>query len=154
MSITNILSTLEKMATLHAYLYELTVRKEDIVKENKLEDLQELTLEEKKYAKAIAQLEQQRKLLSEKKTVTELLEDATPDEQKALLDVRGRLADTIGKIQRQNELNQQLLQQSLQFVTMTMNTINPQPSAVTYDKPANTKKTASAPSRSLFDSKA
>ncbi len=154
MSISTILSILEKMATLHAYLYELTVRKEDIVKENKLDELQELTVEEKKYAKAIAMLEQQRKQLSEKKTVTELASDAAPEESRALLEVRDRLTHTIEKIQHQNQLNQQLLEQSLQFVTMTMNTINPQPSAVNYEKPANTKRTSSAPARSLFDSKA
>ncbi|UAL47015.1 flagellar protein FlgN [Sutcliffiella horikoshii] len=154
MSIPTIITILEKMLTLHAYLYELTVRKEEIVKANKVEELQQLTREEKQYTRAIVQLEKQRTELSEGKTVTELAEMATPSEKSALQDLKARLTETIGNIQNQNELNQLLLQQSLQFVTMTLNTLNPQPNAVNYEKPANTKKSVSAPARSLFDSRA
>ncbi|MGD6776470.1 flagellar protein FlgN [Sutcliffiella horikoshii] len=154
MSIPTIITLLEKMLTLHAYLYELTVRKEEIVKENKVEELQQITREEKQYTRAIVQLEKQRTELSEGKTVTELAELGTPEEKTALHGLKQRLTETISNIQTQNELNQLLLEQSLQFVTMTLNTLNPQPSAVNYEKPANTKKSVSAPARSLFDSRA
>ncbi|NMH75202.1 flagellar protein FlgN [Bacillus sp. RO2] len=154
MSIPTIITILEKMHTLHAYLYELTVRKEEIVKVNKVEELQQITREEKQYTRAIVQLEKQRAELSEGKTVTELAEVSTPTEKQALLDLKAGLTETIGNIQKQNELNQLLLEQSLQFVTMTLNTLNPQPNAVNYEKPANTKKSVSAPARSLFDSRA
>ncbi|TYS69882.1 flagellar protein FlgN [Sutcliffiella horikoshii] len=154
MSIPTIITILEKMLTLHAYLYELTVRKEEIVKANKVEELQRITREEKQYTRAIMQLEKQRAELSKGKTVTELAEMSTPTEKHTLLDLKARLTETIGNIQKQNELNQLLLEQSLQFVTMTLNTLNPQPNAVNYEKPANTKKSVSAPARSLFDSRA
>ncbi|WP_404459613.1 flagellar protein FlgN [Sutcliffiella horikoshii] len=154
MSIPTIITILEKMLTLHAYLYELIVRKEEIVKMNKVEELQQITREEKQYTRAIVQLEKQRAELSEGKTVTELAEMGNPTEKSTLLDLKARLTDTIDNIQKQNELNQLLLEQSLQFVTMTLNTLNPQPNAVNYEKPANTKKSVSAPARSLFDSRA
>ena len=154
MSIPTIITILEKMLTLHAYLYELTVRKEEIVKANKVEELQQLTREEKQYTRAIIQLDKQRAELSEGKTVTELAEMSSPTEKSTLLDLKARLTGIIGSIQKQNELNQLLLEQSLQFVTMTLNTLNPQPNAVNYEKPANTKKSVSAPARSLFDSRA
>ncbi|WP_404445497.1 flagellar protein FlgN [Sutcliffiella horikoshii] len=154
MSIPTIITILEKMLTLHAYLNELTVRKEEIVKANKVEELQQITKEEKQYTRAIVQLEKQRAELSDGKTVTELAELGTPTERDTLLDLKARLTETITNIQKQNELNQLLLEQSLQFVTMTINTLNPQPNAVNYEKPANTKKPVSAPARSLFDSRA
>ncbi len=154
MSIPTIITILEKMLTLHSYLYELTVRKEEVVKANKVDELQQITREEKQYTRAIVQLEKQRAELSDGKTVTELTEMGTPTEKSTLLDLKARLTETIANIQKQNELNQLLLQQSLQFVTMTLNTLNPQPNAVNYEKPANTKKSVSAPARSLFDSKA
>lgn len=154
MSISTIITLLEKMLTLHAYLYELTVRKEEIVKANKVDELQQITREEKQYTRAIVQLEKQRAELSEGKTVTELAEMASHEERTILVGLKERLTETIVNIQKQNELNQLLLEQSLQFVTMTMNTLNPQPSAVNYEKPANTKKSVSTPARSLFDSKA
>lgn len=109
MSISTIITTLEKLATLHDYLYELTVRKAEIVKSNSLEDLQELTQEEKKFTKAIYQLEQQRAALSGSKTVSELAEEANGTERDTLLHLKDRLTGTIQSIQQQNELNQQLL---------------------------------------------
>jgi flagellar biosynthesis/type III secretory pathway chaperone len=154
MSIPTIITILDKMLTLHSYLYELTVRKEEVVKANKVDELQEITREEKQYTRAIIQLEKQRAELAEGKTVTELAEMATPAERSEMLPLKDKLAKIISNIQKQNELNQLLLEQSLQFVTMTINTLNPQPSAVNYEKPANMKKSVSTPTRSLFDSKA
>lgn len=154
MSISSIVTTLEKLATLHDYLYELTVRKADIVKNNSLEDLQVLTIEEKKFTKAIYQLEQQRAALSGDKTVLELAEEANEAERETLLQLRERLTNTIQNIHQQNELNQQLLNQSLQFITVTLNTLTQEPGAGTYEKSANIKKNNTTPTRSMFDSKA
>lgn len=154
MSISTIITTLEKLATLHDYLYELTVRKAEVVKSNSLEDLQELTQEEKKFTKAIYQLEQQRAALSGDKTVSELAEAANETEREALLHLKDRLTGAIQSIQQQNELNQQLLNQSLQFISVTLNTLTQEPSAVTYEKGANIKKNTTTPTRSMFDSKA
>ncbi|CAG9621432.1 flagellar protein FlgN [Sutcliffiella rhizosphaerae] len=154
MSTSTLITVLEKMSTLHAYLYELTVRKEEVVKGNKVDELQQITREEQQYTRAIVQLEKQREQLSGNKTISEVAEVSSPEEKTVLLNLKEKLLDTIEKIKVQNELNQSLLQQSLQFVTMTMNTLNPQPTAVNYEKPANSKKSPSAPGRSLFDSKA
>ncbi|WP_078378889.1 flagellar protein FlgN [Sutcliffiella halmapala] len=154
MSIPTIISTLEQLAALHDSLYELTTRKAEIVKSNSIEDLQELTKEEKKCTTAIYQLERQRAELSGNKTISELLVDASENEKAALLQLRERLTNTIESIKQQNELNQQLLQQSLQFVSMTINALNPEPNTVTYEKSANIKKNTNAPTRSMFDSKA
>lgn len=154
MSISTIITTLEKLATLHDYLYELTVRKAEVVKSTSLEDLQELTQEEKKFTKAIYQLEQQRAVLSGEKTVSDLAEEANEAERESLLHLKDRLKGTIQSIHQQNELNQQLLNQSLQFITITLNTLTQEPSAVTYEKGANIKKNTTTPTRSMFDSKA
>ncbi|QFT90650.1 FlgN protein [Bacillus sp. THAF10] len=154
MSHSTLISVLEKMVTLHSYLYELTTRKEEIVKANKMDELQEVTREEKQYTRAIVQLEQQRKQLSGEKTISELANNSNAEEKERLLSLKEQLTDIISNIKKQNELNQLLLEQSLQYVTMTINTLNPQPAAVNYEKPANTKKATGAPARSMFDSKA
>lgn len=154
MSIPSIISMLEKLAALHDAFYELTTRKAEIVKKNNLEDLQALTKEEKKYVTAIQQLEEQRAQASGHRTISELMEDASETEKKDLHQLKERLSDTIARIKEQNELNQQLLQQSLQFVTATISAFNPEPKAMTYEKTANIKKNTNAPMRSMFDSKA
>lgn len=157
MTLQPVIVIMEKLLALHEGLLQLAVKKTDIVKSGDAKELQQLTKEENKFVKAIGQLEQERQALTVNlgtgATISELIEKATDLEADKLLQLKNKLTDIIKQLQEQNELNDGLLQQSLQFVQVTLNSINPEPTSVTYEGAATGKKPA-APTRSMFDSKA
>ena len=157
MTLQPVIVIMEKLLALHEGLLQLAVKKTDIVKSGDAKELQQLTKEESKFVKAIGQLEQERLTLTANlgtgATISELIEKATDSEADKLLQLKNKLTDVIKQLQERNELNEGLLQQSLQFVQVTLNSINPEPTSVTYEGAATGKKPA-APTRSMFDSKA
>ena len=157
MTLQPVIVIMEKLLALHEGLLKLAVKKTDIVKSGDAKELQQLTKEENKFVKAIGQLEQERLALTANigtgATISELIEKATKLEADKLLQLKNKLTDVIKQLQERNELNEGLLQQSLQFVQVTLNSINPEPTSVTYEGAATGKKPA-APTRSMFDSKA
>lgn len=157
MTLQPVIVIMEKLLALHEGLLQLALKKTDIVKSGDAKELQQLTKEENKFVKAIGQLEQERQALTANlgtgATISELIEKATDSEAEKLLQLKNKLTDVIKQLQERNELNEGLLQQSLQFVQVTLNSINPEPTSVTYEGAATGKKPA-APTRSMFDSKA
>lgn len=157
MTLQPVIVIMEKLLALHEGLLQLAVKKTDIVKSGDAKELQQLTKEENKFVKAIGQLEQERLALTANlgtgATISALIEKATDSEADKLLQLKNKLTDVIKQLQERNELNEGLLQQSLQFVQVTLNSINPEPTSVTYEGAATGKKPA-APTRSMFDSKA
>ncbi|AST93344.1 hypothetical protein BC6307_19785 [Sutcliffiella cohnii] len=157
MTLQPVIVIMEKLLALHEGLLQLAVKKTDIVKSGDAKELQQLTKEENKFVKAIGQLEQERLTLTANlgtgATISELIEKATDSEADKLLQLKDKLTHVIKQLQERNELNEGLLQQSLQFVQVTLNSINPEPTSVTYEKAATGKKPAT-PTRSMFDSKA
>ncbi|MGY3714876.1 flagellar protein FlgN [Sutcliffiella cohnii] len=157
MTLQPVIVIMEKLLALHEGLLQLAVKKTDIVKSGDAKELQQLTKEESKFVKAIGQLEQERLALTANlgtgATISALIEKATDSEADKLLQLKNKLTDVIKQLQERNELNEGLLQQSLQFVQVTLNSINPEPTSVTYEGAATGKKPA-APTRSMFDSKA
>lgn len=157
MTLQPVIVIMEKLLALHEGLLQLALKKTDIVKSGDAKELQQLTKEENKFVKAIGQLEQERLALTANigtgATISALIEKATKLEADKLLPLKNKLTDVIKQLQERNELNEGLLQQSLQFVQVTLNSINPEPTSVTYEGAATGKKPA-APTRSMFDSKA
>ena len=155
MSIQNITILLEKILTLHQRLLEQAVTKTELIKTGNPDELQALLKEETLLVQAINQLEAQRlKLMPNTDgTITTLIESTTGSDSNKLAQLKDELTTIVQQLKEQNELNQQLLQQSIQFINVTMNTLKGPETQVTYDKPT-TKKAPSTTSRSIFDSKA
>lgn len=165
MSVQPIISILEKLEKMHKSLLEHAYRKTELVKNNDMAELDNMLKVEQSHVAAIEQLEEERQQkvmeyfrskgieVSTPPTVLELIE-ATEDEKerKQLADIRERLLQVIEQLKRQNDLNQQLIFNSLQLVNVTLNMLRPQPEPFNYSG-----KNASGGGvlrQSMFDSKA
>ena len=139
MELSIILGTLEKLEKMHRSLYELALKKTDLVKSNQIEELDLILKTEQAHVAAIETLEQQRQVqvkqyLTEKAfsytgtpTVAHLIEAAHGEPLQAELKViRERLIEVVEQLKAQNDLNQKLVFQSLQFVNLSLNMMRPQ----------------------------
>jgi flagellar biosynthesis/type III secretory pathway chaperone len=158
MSTKNLISVMEKLLKLHQSLYELSVKKTDIVIKGDLDALQQILKDEQAHIAAISKLEGERQKIVEailpgveKPTIPDCMETADGAEKEALGQLRTELIEIVTKIKDQNEVNQQMIHQSLQFVHLTMNLVAPQPVDFNYGPP--TGKT-SGQTPGFFNSKA
>ena len=140
MSIANIVATLEKLEKMHKSLLELAVTKTEYIKQGDMEQLDQLIKNEQAHVAAIDTFEQQRQkmvtdylrakgiALSDTPSVADVIEAAQHSEPTdALVAVRERMVDLLGKLKRQNDLNQKMVFNSLQFVNITLDAMRPQP---------------------------
>jgi flagellar biosynthesis/type III secretory pathway chaperone len=164
LSAKQLIELLEKHVKLHKGLLDLANKKTEVLKKGDMEVLSKMMKEEQKYIAAIKQIEKERILVVEKiisalghtqtePTLTACIELVEEPERSALERLRDNLVAVVTELKNINELNQQLLHQSLQFVNMTLDMIMPQPKEVNYRKP-NIAPSSYEGSNSLFDSKA
>ncbi|WP_079506667.1 flagellar protein FlgN [Mesobacillus jeotgali] len=159
MSAETLVSIMDKMLKLHKSLYEIAVKKTDIVKKGDTAALNLLLKDEQAHMTAINKLEQERLSVSEKilpaNQKPSLLEIAKANgkEKDELLQIRDDLINVISKIKSRNELNQQLVHQSIQFINFSKSLVMPQEKDFNYGPPAGQKKQAGQ-STGMFNSKA
>ncbi|MED5074094.1 flagellar protein FlgN [Anoxybacillus geothermalis] len=140
---------------LHESLLALSRRKTEALKKNDIEALSALLTDEQKHILAIRQLEERRRrwlkevLGDETVTIAQCEAMAKGKEREELRECRERLKQAVDAVAKANELNRQLIEQSLQFVTAMIETFTPTPS--TYSR---TQGYAPSPDRPLFESKA
>ncbi|MBB6447280.1 flagellar protein FlgN [Bacillus benzoevorans] len=159
MSATLLMETLEKLDKLHSSLYEIAVKKTEVIKNGDIESLNGIMKEENKHMYAINKLEEARQKAAqqicpekEQPTVSDCLEKVSGSEHESLLASADKLASRLADLKEQNYLNQQMLHNSLQFVHFSLNLLRPQPAAINYAPP--TKKTPNNPAPGMFNSKA
>ena len=166
MSIQPIVSILEKLEKMHRSLLQLANQKTEIVKKGDIDGLQEILKSEQSHVAAIEVLEKQRQqmvtdylrakgiALTDTPTVADVIEAAeTEEEREQLEDVRKQLLSVIDYLRIQNDLNQKLVYQSLQFVNVTLDLLRPQPDQINYSgQPVRGENKGSK--KSLFDSQA
>ena len=139
MSIANIVATLEKLEKMHKSLLELAVTKTEYIKQGDMEKLDQLIKNEQAHVAAIDTFEQQRQImvtdylrakgfaLSDTPSVADVIEAAQQSEPtEALVAVRARMVELLGKLKAQNDLNQKMVFNSLQFVNITLDAMRPQ----------------------------
>ncbi|OXT16875.1 hypothetical protein B9K06_12865 [Bacillus sp. OG2] len=158
MSVHPLTLVLQKQLKLHKSLYGLGLEKTDILKEGSLEGLNELLKKEQKHLTAIGQLEKER---------AQIVSSIVPDAEQAVLndclplmpekdrveiaELQQALTDQLKDLKEINELNQELIHLSMQYVTMNLDLLMPN-DMDNYKKQQDGEDTA--PSISLFDSKA
>src|SRR5699024_660587 len=129
-----------------------------------MEALVKVLLEEKKVMQIIMQLDDEREKLvellfrtlhideSKEKTVTNLLPYIKDDAQKEqLVHFITPLIETITALKANEDLNSQLLEQSMQFIQLSLSMMDPTTQKVSYGEK---KKGADREDHSVFDSKA
>ena len=157
MSAQSIITALEKLIKLHKSLNQLAEKKTTIIKEGNTDALTALLVDEQKHVKAITQIEKEREqavltfMSGKKATIDEVIEVANSNEANTLRRLKEELLTEVMKLKEQNELNQQLLITSLQFVNLSLDLLRPQDRNYNYDK---TNQEPPKNMKSMFDSKA
>jgi len=160
MKFDSLISILEKQLTLYTSLYQLAVKKVDMIKTNDISSLNQIMKEEQKHITAISALENERmkdleKLFPAKETVPTIsscVEIAEYEQKPILENLFRKLTNILQKIKEQNDLNQELIKQSLQFVNYSLNLFQPKTSAMNYGPNAEEQSANPTDVRSLFNS--
>jgi flagellar biosynthesis/type III secretory pathway chaperone len=155
-----LIEQLEKLYALHAEMLELAERKTEVLKKNDLDGLQHILRQEQKCASAMTVAEKEREkaaraFLKAKGDARVAISDcikAAGSEGAPLKAIQDNMLVVIGKLRQQNELNRQLIQQTLQYVHLTLDLLKPQPEASAYGRPAGGQQPKTG--QSFFDSKA
>lgn len=147
MSIEKILQSLNKLDMLHKSLLEIAYKKTEVIKTGDMDSLNQLLKDEQAHVAGISQLEQQRQTEvtdylrakgiapTDNPTVALVLENTNTTEEKEQLGAaRNKLLLTLETLKHQNDLNQKLTLQSLQFVNLTLDTLRPKPDQINYSK--------------------
>jgi flagellar biosynthesis/type III secretory pathway chaperone len=145
-------SLLERLLKSHEDLLALGDRKTEVLKLGDMKALDVLLKEEDFQVKKLQIIEKERMLKFANVTLGDMLNQAENPEKERLLHLQDQLVQAYEALKSRNEFNQQLLEQSLQYVNMSLSLVQPQSEPATY---SNTKKNPyNTSSASLFDSKA
>jgi flagellar biosynthesis/type III secretory pathway chaperone len=130
MNIHQLIESMAKLLKLHKSLLGLAYRKTGVLEAEDVPGLTELLREEQAHILAIEKLETDRRRMVEafspdKGALSELLKEMPEPENEKLDGIGRELQDVIAKIQKQNELNQRLIEQSLKFISFSMSLVSP-----------------------------
>lgn len=157
----------KKLSDYHQQLLQLSKQKTDLIKDAKSEELVKVLVKERQLIQQIEQVENERESVvnqffktkgiePQDKTVTELLTHVTHLEEKRLLEQSvTSLIEQIVLLREREQLNNTLLQQSMQFVQLTLEMLQPESKNIHYGDHAMKKQASptAQPNRSVFDSK-
>lgn len=164
MSAEPLIQTLEKMLLLHKSVNQLAKQKTEMLKTGDTDALNNLLKEERKHIQAIQKFESDRQKASEEflakfeqvdknnLTISECINFANPTEKQKLNQLKSELQTQIKALKGQNELNQQLIKQSLQFVNLSLDLLMPEIDTYNYERPGQAYQFNEG--RSIFNSKA
>jgi len=165
MSIDTILSILDNLEKLHISLLRIANDKTALIKSGDIMGIDQLLKDEQAHIAAVVQMDNDRQKavtayfagqgrpVPQNPSVATLIEAAPEPDKARLTEAKDRLLHAIHELKRQNDLNQKLTYQSLQFVNLSLDMIRPRPESATYSKTEITgrKETKDIPS---FDSQA
>ncbi len=155
--------TMKHLVVLHKDLIQLSNKKTEEIKQGDMEQLSKTLMDERKHIQAITQTEEKRQALVEdffmkvnpdveEKTVTTLLAHIDNNEYKQQLeDVVALLIDAIVQLRQVEQLNQELMAQSMQFVQLSLDMLQPSIQRMNYDEKQTIQDSVK---QSVFDSKA
>jgi flagellar biosynthesis/type III secretory pathway chaperone len=155
---------LKKQLTVNKSLLAVAEQKTEVIKKHDMSELNEILKSEQKHIALLKQLEQQRRaetahllsgLLTGVQTelvLSDVINLIDEPEQGRLQKLQQELVTCIQHLKERNDLNQQLLYQSMQFVNLTLDLIQPRPQTFNYERPQT--QTNGAKTRSVFNSKA
>jgi flagellar biosynthesis/type III secretory pathway chaperone len=139
MSAERLISTMEKLLKLHKSLYEIAQRKTETVKIGDIDALNQILKDEQAHLAAINLMENERQKFTAalvpkivNPTITDCLNVMDQASSERLCKLREELQSIISQIQQRNDLNQQLIYQSLKFVNFSLYLMRPQPANFNY----------------------
>ncbi|UOR11670.1 flagellar protein FlgN [Halobacillus amylolyticus] len=160
-NIDSIIDQMERLRQLHDSLLALSSKKTEALKSNDTEALQGILAQERKHVQAINGLEKKRMavvaewavasgFMNEAPTVSEILAAVEGVERERLQEAYDSFIIVLADLKQQEVLNAELTKQSLQFINVSLDLLQPSLNQMNYGKPAGTVEQK----RSVFDSKA
>jgi len=145
-----LVKSLEELLDLHISLHELALQKKEHIIHNKMDELNSVVLKETKLIKEVSNNEQLRQALVVQLQrdlgyrprlnikLTEVIKAVTnPDDKQTLIRLQSELSTAINNLRQLNELNQQLLMQSMDYVNFSLDAMLGAPDEeATYKKPS------------------
>lgn len=152
-----VMEILTKELALYRDLNALVKKQTDIIKEGDIQGLNEILKEQQKYITSITGLEEQRQQELSKvvpgklplPTISECIDMAPVEEKGRLKELYQELTALLQKIRVTNDLNQQLLEQSMAFVDFSLNLLRPQQEQLNYGPPQQKQQVRDT--RSIFN---
>lgn len=158
-----VIATMNTLIAVHQDLNQQAKKKTAMIKNEDIEKLSSLLQEEEALAARLAELEEARRghvrevlrqqgSPDEDVELTQLSAYVSEAESETLLALREQLLAEIADLKQQNELNQELISQSLQFVHVSLDLLQPAMKTGNYERPGQAQ--ARQQSQSLFDTRA
>ena len=162
MPLEKMIRSLEKLIEHQEGLINVAVGKTDIIIRNDIEALQTILKQENKHIQIIQKLEAEifklGKEILEKtgyidatQTLTAVIECVPEEKREYLHELKERLTAAALTLQQRNNLNQELLEQSLQFINLSLDLLLPDMDSFNYNP---TVQDEQKETHSIFDSKA
>lgn len=164
LSIQELIQTLKEMMGYHKELLHASKEKTESLKDGDMNELQRILAKERKLVRKIEEVEKTRQAIVEKwielhghddleATITQILEKIEDDGERAELEQTViELTTTLTELKAQEKLNLDLLNQSMQFVQLSLDLLNPSLKSMNYTE--KNRQVSDAPNHSIFDSKA
>lgn len=158
-----LIDILNKQLIANKSLLAVAEQKTEVIKQNDISELNEILKSEQKHIALINQLESQRRAETvrvmggqlmnrqEEPVLSDVMAVVSGSEQEQLKTLQRELVTCIQHLKERNDLNQQILYQSMQLVNLTLDLIQPRPQTFNYERPQ--KQTNGAKPRSVFNSK-
>ena len=161
MTTQTLIEAMEKLLDLHKELLQTANEKTTALKSNDVEELTKLLRNEQKLAASIQITNNKRQQVAEllangnkEVTISDIIEMLEGAEQERLLQLQAQLGSVITQLKEVNDLNQQLLKLSLQFIHLNLDLMAPELDNANYTKTRNETNDHASPSRTILDSKA
>lgn len=152
---------LEKELLCHKSLLSLAERKTEIIKKNDIQSLNDIMTQEQAHIAAINQLEQTRQQMvrqalanssNDAPVLSDVINHADAPEKSKLQSLQTQLLTVMTDLKHRNHLNQQMVYQSLQFINVSLDLVQPQQPSMNYSKKSVLQNATY--NRSMFNSKA
>ncbi|MDQ0269094.1 flagellar protein FlgN [Cytobacillus purgationiresistens] len=131
MSTEALITSMNNLLMLHKSLNELAIKKTDIIKTGDMEALDQMMKDEQKHVAAIGKWEEKRNSIVQaivpdqpSPTLSDCLPAVSNEQQ--LRAMKDELIEIVEELKERNQMNQQLVYQSLQFVNMSLSLAKPQ----------------------------
>jgi len=158
MDVQGIIDILAKQTRIYEKLFQLAKEKTEAIKVNDIDALNRITEQEQVHVAELQRLESERAGQMEKAaggggslTLSELLQKA--DEKDLLQKTAEELSGVLKKLKEVNELNQELLYQSLQFIHFSLSLVRPGEPASGYGPEGQHKASGRRQSKPLLNTK-
>lgn len=161
-----LLKVLRSILQLHIEMTNMAEYKKQVLIEGNVDELAKIINMEASWVKRLGKLEEERlattnlllkdlRLDTKDITLKELIDIIdSPEQKKSLIEIGEQLSDVHNKVKDLNDLNTKLINQSLEFVNNTLNSITQESkNNYTYSKP-NVKESNIRPNYRMFDKKA